>query len=74
MIWPLPFELLTQKMGGAINQAGQMGQKAGNGNFGGFLLGMTLGVVWTPCAGPILGSILTLVAAQNNFGRTTKCR
>jgi cytochrome c-type biogenesis protein len=31
------------------------------GNGAGFLLGMSLGAVWTPCAGPVLASILVLV-------------
>ncbi|HVM90686.1 MAG TPA: cytochrome c biogenesis protein CcdA, partial [Verrucomicrobiae bacterium] len=35
----------------------------------GFLLGLTLGAVWTPCAGPVLGSILTLVAAKQNLNQ-----
>lgn len=66
MIWPKPFELLAVKMGGAINLAGQTAQKAGSGNLGGFVLGLILGVVWTPCAGPILASILTLIAIQGS--------
>lgn len=33
----------------------------------GFVLGMSLGIVWTPCAGPVLGSILTLIAANQNL-------
>jgi cytochrome c-type biogenesis protein len=33
---------------------------------GGFLLGTTLGLVSTPCAGPVLGSILTLLATQDD--------
>lgn len=37
--------------------------------FGGFLLGMSLGLVWTPCAGPVLGSILTLVATKQNLAQ-----
>ena len=28
------------------------------------MLGISLGAVWTPCAGPVLGSILTLVATE----------
>ena len=36
------------------------------GALGGFLLGTTLGLVWTPCAGPVLGSILTLLSTQNS--------
>ena len=37
--------------------------------WGGFLLGASLGLVWTPCAGPVLGSILTLIAANQNLGQ-----
>ena len=33
-------------------------------NLGGFVLGTTLGLVWTPCAGPVLGAILTAVATS----------
>jgi cytochrome c biogenesis protein CcdA/thiol-disulfide isomerase/thioredoxin len=29
----------------------------------GFLLGLSLGAVWTPCAGPVLGPVLALLAA-----------
>jgi len=29
---------------------------------------MTLGAVWTSCAGPVLGSILTVVATSNQLG------
>jgi cytochrome c biogenesis protein CcdA len=29
---------------------------------------MTLGLVWTPCAGPVLGSILTLIATEPQRG------
>jgi len=31
---------------------------------GGFTIGVALGVVWTPCAGPILATIATLAATQ----------
>lgn len=31
---------------------------------GGMLLGIALGLVWTPCAGPILAAIVTLAATQ----------
>ena len=36
------------------------------GVIGGFVLGTTLGLVWTPCAGPVLGSILTVVATSKD--------
>jgi cytochrome c biogenesis protein CcdA/thiol-disulfide isomerase/thioredoxin len=68
MVWPKPFELLTARINGLLNRASQAGG-ARRDNWGGFILGMTLGVIWTPCAGPVLGAILTLIAAQNNLGR-----
>lgn len=37
-----------------------------NGFWGGFGIGATLGAVWTPCAGPILGAILTFAANTQN--------
>jgi cytochrome c biogenesis protein CcdA/thiol-disulfide isomerase/thioredoxin len=68
MIWPKPFELLTARLSGVLNKANQIGTSQ-TGNKGGFLLGLVFGIVWTPCAGPILGSILTLIAIQ---GTTAK--
>lgn len=67
MIWPKPFEILTLKLSGVINQASQTAAKAGSGNLGGFILGLILGLIWTPCAGPVLGSILTLIATQTEL-------
>jgi len=32
---------------------------------GGFILGSALGIVWTPCAGPILATIATLAATRS---------
>ncbi len=32
---------------------------------GGFIFGLALGLLWTPCAGPILAAITTLVATQS---------
>ena len=34
-----------------------------------FLLGSVLGMIWVPCAGPILGSILVLAANQSTAGQ-----
>jgi cytochrome c biogenesis protein CcdA/thiol-disulfide isomerase/thioredoxin len=34
------------------------------------LLGASLGLIWAPCAGPVLGIILTLAAVQSSFGST----
>lgn len=67
MVWPTPFEKLTQYLSGFINSASQISKSAGNGNFGALVLGLMLGVIWTPCAGPVLGSILTLIATKQNL-------
>lgn len=67
MIWPAPYEKLTLSLSGLVNSAGQLASKASKGNMGGLLVGMVIGIVWAPCAGPILASILTLVARQEDL-------
>ncbi|MBI2621206.1 MAG: cytochrome c biogenesis protein DipZ [Candidatus Levybacteria bacterium] len=39
-------------------------QRQGNGFWAGLITGFALGIVWTPCAGPILATIATLAATQ----------
>ncbi|HYV33706.1 MAG TPA: cytochrome c biogenesis protein DipZ, partial [Candidatus Limnocylindria bacterium] len=68
MIWPKPFELITTKLNGTINTANKIG--SGQDNMGGLLLGLVLGIIWTPCAGPILASILVLIATQGSSGHS----
>src|SRR4051812_24040953 len=62
LIWPLPFEKLTEKFSGTTNALA--GKASGSGNA--LALGMVLGLVWAPCAGPILAAILALIASQGN--------
>ncbi len=38
--------------------------KPKTGFLGGFITGLSLGIVWSPCAGPILATIATLAATQ----------
>src|ERR1700716_1761767 len=65
MIWPAPFEWFSVRLSGLTSSAA--GSPASHqGNIGGFVLGTTLGLVWTPCAGPVLGSILTVVATSSD--------
>jgi cytochrome c biogenesis protein CcdA len=64
MLWPAPFEWLSLRIGGLTSRFGNAAPR--QGNIGGFLLGTTLGLVWTPCAGPVLGSILTIVATSKD--------
>ena len=42
MIWPTPFERLMTHLSGLINRASKTGQSAGNGNLGGFILGIII--------------------------------
>ena len=69
MLWPTPFERLMMHASGLITKVSQTGQTKGEGNWGGFLIGILIGIIWAPCAGPILGSILTLVAQQTDLVR-----
>jgi cytochrome c-type biogenesis protein len=62
MIWPAAFKGLTTRLasaGVALQPA-----TASHTNLGGFVLGATLGLIWTPCAGPVLGAILTAIATS----------
>lgn len=69
MIWRAPFDWLAMHMNGLFNRVNAVGDRAGAGKLGGLVLGLTLGALWTPCAGPVLGSILTLVATSPDFGQ-----
>jgi cytochrome c biogenesis protein CcdA len=62
MIWPAAFERLTAPVANAGDTARRV--VAADGNLGGLLLGTTLGLIWTPCAGPVLGAILTAIATS----------
>ena len=69
LLWPQPYERLMARWSGLLSFADRVVPRAGSGNAGGFVLGLTLGVLWTPCAGPVLGSILTLIATSENLTR-----
>jgi cytochrome c biogenesis protein CcdA len=68
MIFPAAFERLTPQLAGVSSLASQP-TFAARPNLGGFVLGTTLGLVWTPCAGPVLGAILTAVATSPDHKR-----
>lgn len=70
LLWRRPYEWLIAHISGPLNRIGASGNQASSGNLGGFVLGMTLGAIWTPCAGPVLASILVLVAQAQNLGRS----
>lgn len=66
MLWRAPYDWLIARVGGPLGLITALGEN-GSGNFGGFMLGVSLGAVWTPCAGPVLASILVFVAKAENF-------
>jgi cytochrome c biogenesis protein CcdA len=70
-LWPRPYDWLVAQVQGPLERIGAAiapGVQPGSGNAGGFVLGMSLGAVWTPCAGPVLASILVLVVKAQDLG------
>jgi cytochrome c biogenesis protein CcdA/thiol-disulfide isomerase/thioredoxin len=71
LIWPRLWEgmgnrisFLAQRMTG-INRLGPE-----PGRLNALLIGGSLGLIWAPCAGPILGIIITLATVQGSFAHT----
>lgn len=55
------FSTLTQ---GAANFGNDLASRGGEGLLSGVLIGALIGLVWTPCAGPILAAVLVQVIRQ----------
>ena len=70
-IWPQPYDRLIARFGGPLQQLAFRAGGGGSGNAGGFLLGLSLGAVWTPCAGPVLASILVLAAKAQDLTQSS---
>lgn len=66
LLWPMLLERVMAPFGRLANLAHNLGNRAGSGYFGGLLLGMSMGLLWTPCAGPVLASVLTLIATDQH--------
>jgi cytochrome c-type biogenesis protein len=66
MLFPWIQESFFAKLQPFISRATPRVGVVGGGLWSGFLLGASLGIVWSPCAGPILGSILTLIASKQS--------
>jgi cytochrome c biogenesis protein CcdA/thiol-disulfide isomerase/thioredoxin len=66
----LIFPILSEKLMAPLMQIGGRigGSSKGNSIGSSFLIGISTGLLWAPCAGPILGLVLTGAAVQGNVG------
>ncbi len=52
-----------------LNYEKRINTERNSGKFGSILIGMAFGFGWTPCIGPILGSILALASTEQSLNR-----
>lgn len=71
-LWPAPFDRL---FGIVRNWRGPTSARPSrlptSGALGALLIGASLGIAWTPCAGPVLASMLALAASAEAPGKAT---
>ena len=58
-----PMQLMFERLTGGL--AGRAPATATAGFGGGLVVGLGLGLAWTPCVGPIMASVITLALNQN---------
>jgi cytochrome c biogenesis protein CcdA len=63
------FASTTAGIGGAGNNL--LSKVSTDSLSGQFVLGLLLGVVWSPCVGPVLGATITLASQGTNLGHVT---
>lgn len=70
-LWPGPFDWLVQRTRMLLASKGSAPRRAMPvlGKAGALLVGVSLGLAWAPCAGPILASVLALAASSEAPGR-----
>ena len=70
MLIPAWSERFTLWMAPLASSANEASSRLSGGTLGSaFVLGSVLGLVWSPCSGPLLASALTLVASEGGVGR-----
>lgn len=71
LLVPRAGDWLGERLAGVASAVASSTRRFDGGGLGGqFLIGATLGLVWSPCAGPTLGSIVGL-AARDGLGPAT---
>lgn len=71
LLWPRLWDRLGARIGALAQKIpGANRPPSEQGRGGALLLGGSLGLLWAPCAGPILGIIITFAAVQGKFGRS----
>ena len=65
-----PLQAVFARASSRFSNTGQsaLGSVSGDGLAGQFLIGLLLGVVWSPCVGPTLGAATTLAAQGTDLG------
>lgn len=74
LVFPSLADRLTRPLvalGSRLTERASVEQQSGGGVWPSFLLGVATGLLWAPCAGPILGLILTGAALQGASVGTT---
>ncbi len=72
LLWPRLAERLLHPLVNAGNRLAALAQTGGKAGVGSsFLLGIATGLLWAPCAGPILGLLLTGAALHGANAGTT---
>lgn len=68
-VWPQVFERVQARWLAGSRLLAWRPRAAGQG--GALLVGVSLGIAWTPCAGPILASVLALAAGAQDPARAS---
>ncbi len=74
LLFPQLADRLTRplvNLGSRLSMSAASGGKAGSSIWPSFLLGIATGLLWAPCAGPILGLLLTGAALQGASAQTS---